>query len=671
MSVTSALPPESLSPLSKRGLSRPVRNGRRRVGWKLVPVAVVCLAAAAWAGYSRLDMTSTSTADQGLLTVPVKRGDLLITVNEDGNLESGKNVDIKCQVPGSLTILEIVTDGAHVKKGDLLVRLDSSMLEDAILAQQIVQAKAEAARITAEKNFSASKIAVDEYREGTFVQSVEQLDATITMARQTLASAENVLFYAKKMHRNGYASELEVESKKFAVEQAKLNLSVAQTKKDVLEKYTRQKMLEDLTSKRDSADALMKSQQQSATQESSKLRRLEENLDRCLIRAQTDGMVIYANDMGGGRRGPSEAPKIELGANVRQFQTILRMPDIKHMQVKTLVHETKVHELRRGLRARVKVLDREFQGQVVSIANQPEAASRQSNNVKEYATIVALDGEPEGLKPGMTTELEILVEQKKDVLTVPIQCVVKKGKKQIAWIKTPTGVELRELVLGSTDDVSVEIIDGLKEGEQVLLNPRAMMAPDEQEEAEEEEDHSATAKSTGPRDAAPADGNRGPRRDRENAAGPADGAAPGSAGSGRPGSGQERRGPPGGGPPGGGPPAGEGMGGGGNPGMGGGGWGGGGMGGGAGGGARRGGGRRLNFKELDKNGDGKVSLEEMPEDRRERFSRMDTNGDGFIDQDEQKAMEERMRQMQQQGGWGGGQGGWGGGQQGGGPPGGQ
>ncbi|HJT31242.1 MAG TPA: hypothetical protein VJ783_04275, partial [Pirellulales bacterium] len=81
-----------------------------------------------------------------------------------------------------------------------------------------------------------------------------------------------------------------------------------------------------------------------------------------------------------------------------------------------------------------------------------------------------------------------------------------------------------------------------------------------------------------------------------------------------------------------------------------------------GGGGQRGGGgqgggggrRRLDFKQLDKDGDGKVSLEEMPEDRRERFGRMDTNGDGFIDQDEQKAMAERMRQFQQQGGWNGG-----------------
>jgi multidrug efflux pump subunit AcrA (membrane-fusion protein) len=372
------------------------------------------LAGGAWAAYGGLDVVAPDPY-RGALTMPVKRGDLLITVSEDGNLESAKNVEIKCMVPGSLTILEIVTDGSHVKKGDQLARLDSSMLEDSILGQQMVAAKAEASKISAERTFAAAKIAVDEYSEGTFVQTLEQLEANITVAKQQSAAAQNLLFFSKKMHNYGYTSDLDVTSKEFAVEQCRLNLANAELKRDVLQKFTRAKILEDLVSRRDSAGALMKSQQASAQQESSKLKRLEDNLDKCIIRATQDGMVVYANDMGGGRRGSTgSGPGIELGANVRQSQTLFRMPDLKHMQVKTLVHETKVPLLRRGQRARVKVLDREFQGQVVMIANQPDASSRQGNNVKEYSTIVALDGEPEGLKPGMTAEIEILVEQKKD-----------------------------------------------------------------------------------------------------------------------------------------------------------------------------------------------------------------------------------------------------------------
>lgn len=642
MSVSS--PSRPSSPYSMPEPSRRAGSRRGPVAVKWL-VAFCLLGVSAWVAYGFVPISSVDLY-RGVLTVPVKRGDLLITVVEDGNLESAKNLDLKCQVPGSQTILEIVTDGSHVKQGDLLVRLDSSMLEDAILSQQIVQARSEAAKITAEKTFAAAKISVEEYREGTFVQAVEQLQATITMAKQNMSSAENMLFHSKRMYSFGYVSELDVESKEFALEQARLNLGVAELKKDVLQKFTRAKMLEDLISKRDSAEALMKSQQAAAQQESSKLKRLEDNLDKCVIRAPYDGMVVYANDMSGGRRGRDQGgPKIELGAQVRQFQAILRMPDIKHMQVKVLVHETKVDQLRRGQRARIVVQDRDFQGEVVSIANQPEAASRQSENVKEYATIVAMDGEPEGLKPGMTADLEILVEQKKGVLAVPVQCVVDTRRKHRAWVKMSTGIEPRELVLGATDDISVEIVDGLKEGEQVLLNPRAVMGPEETVEPADAEKTLEQAKpdKAKPEKATPEKGEAGQRSgppgerradgggpagdqraqrgdnqsgsagDRQNGAGPRDATAPdesaGEARGGRPGGGQGRPG---------------------------------------------GGRRRLNFKELDKNGDGKVSIDEMPEDRRERFGRMDANGDGFIDQEEQKAMEDRMRQAQQQGGWGGG-----------------
>ncbi|HEV3023272.1 MAG TPA: biotin/lipoyl-binding protein, partial [Pirellulales bacterium] len=150
------------------------------------------MAAGAWVAYDGWGRTVSPDAYRDVLTAPVRRGDLLITVVKDGNLESAKNLEIKCQVPGALTILEIAPDGSYVRQGDILVRLDSSLLEDAILAQQIVQARAQAARISAEKTFAAAKIAVDEYREGTFVQLLEQLEVAMTVAKQNLASAENL-----------------------------------------------------------------------------------------------------------------------------------------------------------------------------------------------------------------------------------------------------------------------------------------------------------------------------------------------------------------------------------------------------------------------------------------------------------------------------------------------
>lgn len=635
----------------------PRRNGGGWLKWLVSFAGFFAVLGIGYYGYAHYYAGDDAEGGGRVLTTPVKRGDLLITVTEDGNVESANNVEIRCKVPGDTTILSIVEDGKHVQKGETLAELDSYSTDDAVREQKILVAKAEAAKIKSSKDFSAAEIAVDEYDKGTFVQSLQQLEANITVAKQNLSSAQNLLFYSQKMHRKGYVTQLDVESKQFAVEQAKLNLGVAETQKEVLVKYTKAKTLEGLISVRDSAAAVMKSDQAAYEKEVAKLERLEKQLEACTIPAPQDGMVVWANDMSGGRRG-EQSPKIDLGASVKQNQVLFKLPDLKHMQVKTLVHETKVDQLRIGMRARVKIQDREFQGEIGSIANQPEPGSFFSSSVKEYGTIVKIDGEPEGLKPGMTAEVEILVDEKKGSLQVPVQCVVESGGKFHAYVKTRKGVEVRDLVLGGTNDTVIDVVDGLKEGEQVLLNPRADV-PEASSDAGESEAVDVTkrfgmakpkaeAAPAGAPGAGPAPG--GP------AAGPRDG-APGEGGGRR----RSQGGPDGGfggqGPGPGGP-------------------GGGGFGG-QGGGGQGGGNRRpRTFKDMDKNGDGKVTVDELDEHAQPFFSRMDTNGDGFVDEAEHKANQERMRQMRmQQGGggdFGGGGpgGGFGGGGPGGGPPGG-
>lgn len=637
----------------------PLRGGGGWAKWVLSFVGFLALGGAGYVAYARY-YSGADAEDAGrMLITQVKKGDLLITVTEDGNVESANNVELKSKVPGSNTILEIVPDGSHVKKDDQLVRLDSWSIEEQITTQEIAVAKAEAAKITSDKNFAAAKIAVDEYREGTFVQEMQQYEADITVARQNLSSAKNLLHYSLKMHRKGYVTQLDVESKQFAVEQAELNLAVAERKKDVLAKFTKAKMMEELTSKRDSAEALMKSDLAAYEKETKTLERLKQQFEACTINAPQDGMAVYANDMSSGRRGES-GPKIDLGAQVNQFQAILRLPDLKNMQVKTLVHETKVDQLRLGMRARIKIQDREFQGEVTSIANQPEAGGFFSSGAKEYGTVVKIEGEPEGLKPGMTAEVEMLVAEKKGVLQIPVQCVVESGGKFHAFVKTLKGIERRDLMLGGTNDAVIEVIDGLKEGEKVLQNPRADV-PGASEETDVEEAVDVNKRFGAARTPAeqvvggaagrPVPGGGGPGVGGPGVGGPSNG-APGEGGGRRRGQGGETPGGPGGGfgaGPGGGGPGGGGQGGGG-----------------------QGGNRRpRTFKEMDKNGDGKITVDELSERQQQFFAMMDANGDGFVDEAEHKANQERMRQRMQQGGFGGGQGGFGGGGPGGGPPAGQ
>ncbi|HTU26568.1 MAG TPA: efflux RND transporter periplasmic adaptor subunit [Pirellulales bacterium] len=579
-------------------------RGSRRPWRLLVWLAVVTAAAAGGLYWFKGSYAQTAVDQRNVLTHKVGRGSLLVTVTDDGNIESSANIDVKCEVAGGSTILWIVPDGTSVNEGDEVVRLDSSLIEEQVDQQKIAYEKARAVKIEAEKTFAAAKIAVQEYSEGTYLQALQTAEVAITVAQENLRSAENSFQFAQKMARKGYVTSLERDARQFAVERAKLDLVTANLAKEVLARFTKPKTEEDLISKRDTAEAKMRSEEAAFDLEESRLKRLQTQLEKSTIRAPQSGMVIYANEPGG--RPGQQGVQIEEGSAVRERQSIVRVPDLAHMQVKCTIHESKVDQIRPGMRANLRVQDHTFHGTVASVANQPEPTSFfSSGNVKEYATIVKISGESSGLRPGMTAVVEILVEELKNVIVVPVEGVVEQGNRNYCWVVAGNHYERRPVVLGMSNNTEIEVKDGLAEGDMLVLNPRAVIS-----DARDADDGSELNVKEKFGEAPP-----------PGAAQPA-GAQPG---------GERRR-------------EGRGTGG--------------------------GGGRGINIAELDKNGDKKVSREEAPERMQAFFDKIDTDSDGFIDAKEAAAAQARRRKAEQEGGFGGGPGGPGGGGPGGGGPGG-
>jgi RND family efflux transporter MFP subunit len=589
----------------------------------LLVVLIGLLSAAVW-GSGRYFSRVAGNGQDSALTHTVSRGELLITVTEDGNLESSSNLEIKCQVAGGSSILWIIPDGSMVKAGDKLVELDASTLDETINQQRIAYEKARSLKIQAEKTFEVAKLAVREYLEGTFKKEEQVAESQIKISLENLRSAQNSLAHAERMFRKGYVSNLELEGQRFAVERAQLDLDAARTAKDVLVNFTKVKMLQDLQSQRDTAEAQMKSEMAAFDLEESRLKRLESQRAQCTITAPTDGMVVYANERGG--RFGQDQSAIEEGAAVRERQTILKLPDLSKMQVKVNVHESKVEQLKPGMRARIRILDREKTGTVTNVANQPEQTGWFSANVKEYATQVRIDGEPDGLRPGMTAEVEILVAHLQDAISLPVASVVEQNGTYHCWIRNGENIEKRTVVLGLSNDRYIEVKEGVSEGDHVLLNPRAVLAEARAMSALVEDGPVNVSErfGAGPSGEVPA---------------PAAGAALGADGPNHnpaADSGDRDAERPGGGDR----PAGQG---------------------------RRGGRRGGDLMQMDADGDGKISRDEAPERMRDFFDNLDTSGDGYIDRAEADAMRQRFRAGGGPGGPGGPGGGGGSGGSGGAP----
>jgi hypothetical protein len=88
---------------------------------------------------------------------------------------------------------------------------------------------------------------------------------------------------------------------------------------------------------------------------------------------------------------------------------------------------------------------------------------------------VELEGDAAGLKPGMSAEVTIVTEQRKGVLRLPVQAVLGAGgPKRVCYVRGGDGVDEREVRLGASDEAFVEVRQGLKEGEEVLRDPRSL-----------------------------------------------------------------------------------------------------------------------------------------------------------------------------------------------------
>ena len=130
-----------------------------------------------------------------------------------------------------------------------------------------------------------------------------------------------------------------------------------------------------------------------------------------------------------------------------------------------------------------------------------------SSHVKLYTAHVTIERGLAGLRPGMSAEVEILVTELPDVLSVPVQAILPfKGKDHVA-VKTEHGYDWRDVALGLSNDKLVEIKQGLKNGEVVALNPMALLSEDKKQELFGAGKTASVRKAWG---AAPAGARRGP-----------------------------------------------------------------------------------------------------------------------------------------------------------------
>ncbi|WP_428939859.1 efflux RND transporter periplasmic adaptor subunit [Fontivita pretiosa] len=476
---------------------------RRWTTWLIAPVVIVAFSMAGyWAVNARTNPAATISPSMLYTLHPM---DLDIKVIKDGELQAVNNIEIVSQVEGQTVILTLVKEGTSVKKGDVLMTLDSSTIDQRIEDTTLELQKAEADLTTAKEmleiqestnaaNLEAAEVALTlaqldlkQYVEGTYPQLLANARTELEMARINLKTQEEKLGQTKTLYAKGFVTATAVKDDELAVTTARNAVTKAETALKVLTEYTHQM---DLAAKQNAVSQaeqrLVRTKRENASNLAQRIadvrakenslavlrRRMEKLLEQkaaCTIRAPADGLVVYATSGDRNAQNP-----IQEGATVRERQSLLKLPDTSQMKAVIRVQEGQVAKLREGMRARVKIvgIPQTVGATLTKISVLADSAGRWWSETKEYPVDLVLDEIPPGavLKPGMGALAEILVDRATNVLAAPLSAIYSTGPDSYVFVRQGEQFVPRKVRVGRTNETHAELLgDTIQPGDELLL----------------------------------------------------------------------------------------------------------------------------------------------------------------------------------------------------------
>jgi HlyD family secretion protein len=384
-------------------------------GSLLALILIVLGVTAATRGGTKIDPTKLAK---------VERGDLAKSVVATGKVEPITKVEIKSKASGIVKKL-LVDAGDRVKKGQVLCELDRDEIEAQVNSAQAQLLASQAAERGAGADLARAKVDA----EGPDVPLLKRAyDRALRMAKDGVVSQSSL-------------------------DDAQRNYELALNKQNVAKAQVLV-----LTAKEKQAAAQVQ-------QDKANLAQLEEQLSYTTITSPIDG-VILSRDV---EMGDAVSSILVLGSSATLIMTL---GDTSEVYVKGKVDESDIGKVYLGQPARIKVesfKDKTFHGKVTKIA--PMGVEK--DNVTTFEVRVSINNPGGELKANMTANAEVILEEHKNVLQIPEGALIyDKDKKTYVQVPDPSakdGAHKVAINAGISNGAKTEVLSGLKEGEQVVL----------------------------------------------------------------------------------------------------------------------------------------------------------------------------------------------------------
>ena len=448
----------------------------------------------------------------------VKRGDFKVAFRLEGQLDAISSQQLRYDGKrghGQLKLMDVVADRTSVVSNDVIFKLsdewfveqDKDLTRKLQLAEEDYKLALQDLEMIRADNLTELKSAADTLRDAreqyrrykdedapeqkkdlvqviqdtsdaydtaksalsdakkALTASLSQNEETVAAAKKELADSEKALAAAEKAMEKAFydlrifkryeypqkssALQESVMKSQLAVQRTIVNNNAKASKKRI-EIANRDKLISDYRND---------------------LKGVRDDMEKLVIRAQTGGMLIHGEN----RRNRWDTPKeIKVGADVSIGESIGIIPDVSKFKVQVNVPEEYRSRIKIGLPVVIRakaVPDLTLAGEIIRIAGaSTPIIPWDQGSPKVYASDSSTDAADERLTPGMTVQVEIVVEKAERVIFVPVEGVFNRDGKSYCKVRVGEGQVEREVKTGRFSTDYVEVTEGLKENEQVMLD---------------------------------------------------------------------------------------------------------------------------------------------------------------------------------------------------------
>ncbi|EON78012.1 efflux transporter, RND family, MFP subunit, putative [Lunatimonas lonarensis] len=358
-------------------------------------------------------------------------GKFKVEITTTGELEALRSVqvfgpsDARRFRIGSFTIDKMVDEGTVVKQGDFICSLDKTelfgRLEDKRL--ELDQTRAQYEQI--------------------------QLDTSLNL-RQERDNILNMEYIVREqeliLEQSQYEPPAIIKQNQYNLEKAKRELEQGRERYRIKTLQERARMVE--------IGAKLREVQAEVDQ-------MIEVLDKFVVKAPQDGMVIYVTNRG---------TKVREGSQISSWNPVVAtLPDLSTMQSITYVNEVDIRRVKIGQAVEIGLdafPDKRYSGKVTKVANVGQ--QRPNSDAKVFEVVIRVNESDDLLRPSMTTSNAIIAEQLDNVLYIPLEAINVEHD-SINYVYLKSGVK-QEVMMGMTNANDVVIEKGINQGDKVYLS---------------------------------------------------------------------------------------------------------------------------------------------------------------------------------------------------------